>query len=282
MYRNATELGAGLRFSATVTGENQSAPRPTFSYDLPVSSHPLFLNTALLSYRPTSNLEIAFGRDQLPTGINIPDLAVFVRSRNRVGYYDSPTQIKAFWWGKRYFVSPYAFGPGGSEQHGDDEFGGGSLAEFDLLGKQRTIVGLNFLRGSSRNGERNLVAPYARIGFGSWGILAEHDFTNRTSNLGLFPSFHQSATYGQFFYYPREWLVASLIGGVVIVIGVSGAWSNPSRHFQTGRFAGLHNDNPDGDSRNGFTSGRRPSHHVYASHSIIERCPRSGTNDIHM
>jgi len=172
----------------------------------------LFLNTALLSYRPTSNLEIAFGRDQLPTGINIPDLAVFVRSRNRVGYYDSPTQIKAFWWGKRYFVSPYAFGPGGSEQHGDDEFGGGSLAEFDLLGKQRTIVGLNFLRGSSRNGERNLVAPYARIGFGSWGILAEHDFTNRTSNLGLFPSFHQSATYGQFFYYPREWLVASLIG----------------------------------------------------------------------
>ena len=212
MYRNATDLGAGLRFSAVITAENRSAPRPAFSYDVPVGSDPLFVNTALLSYRPRSNVEIAFGRDQLPTGVNVPDLTIFVRSRNRVGYYDSPTQIKVFCWGKRYFVSAFAFGPGGNERPGDNEFGGGGLAEFDMLGKQRTVVGINLLRGTSGNGERYLIAPYARIGFGSWGVLAEHDFTNRTSNLQLFRPFSQNATYGQVFWYPKEWLLMSLVG----------------------------------------------------------------------
>ncbi|MDQ6700266.1 MAG: hypothetical protein M3Z36_08775 [Acidobacteriota bacterium] len=211
LYRNATELGNGFRFTATLTGENTSAPRPSLSYDLAVKSAELFVNTALLSYRARNTLEIAVGRDQLPTGINIPDLAVFIRSRNRLGYYDAPTQVKAFIWGKRYLVTPYAFGPGGNERSGQHESGGGTLAEFDLLGKGRTIAGMNLLRGTAAAGDRTLIGPYARLGFGKWGILAEHDITDRTLKTGSLASFRQSASYGQLFWAAREWLVPSLV-----------------------------------------------------------------------
>lgn len=208
MYRNVTDLGNGFRFTGTVTGENTAAPRPGLSYDPPANPSQAFLNTALLSYRAAPTLEFSIGRDQLPTGVNISDLSYFIRARNRLGYYDSPTQVKMFWWTHRYAISPYVFGPGGNERTGQKESGGGMLAEVDLLSKQKTVVGVNALHASARLGNRTMVGPYARLGFGRWGILAEHDITQR--NLTAV-SFSQSATYGQLFWAAREWLVASAI-----------------------------------------------------------------------
>ncbi len=211
LYRNATELGKGFRLTATITGENQSAPRPSLLYDMPSSPAQVFVNTALLSYRAKPTLEIAVGRDQLPTGVNIADLSVFVRARNRLGYYDAPTQAKVFWWGRRYLVTPYAFAPGGNERSGLHESGGGLLAEFDVLGNHRTMVGVNMLRGAATLGDRTLIGPYARLGFGRWGILAEHDMTDRSLKTDASTSFWQTASYGQLFWAAREWLVPSLI-----------------------------------------------------------------------
>src|SRR5205823_5279831 len=145
IYRNATELGRGFRFSFTATGENTDVPRPSTVYEPPSKSAALFINTALVSYRPVGNLEFAIGRDQLPAGVNVPDLASFTKSRNQLGFYDAPTQLKATWWGRRYQFSSYAFRPGGNERSGSRESGGGALAEVDLFGKHRTIVGLNAL-----------------------------------------------------------------------------------------------------------------------------------------
>ncbi len=212
IYRNATELGHGFRITATVTGETASAPRPTLSYDLPSNPAQVFVNTALLSYRTSNNLEFDAGRDQLPTGVNVPDLSVFVRARNRLGYYDAPKQAKVFWWGKRYLVNPYAFGPGGNERSGLHESGGGVLAEMDVLGNHRTIAGVNLLEGQAASVNRRMIGPYARLGFGRWGLLAEHDITDRTLNTGSLVTFRQTASYGQLFWAAREWLVASLIG----------------------------------------------------------------------
>lgn len=212
MYRNATELGAGVRISAVLTAENETVSRPALVYDHPVGSRSLFVNSALVSYRPAATFEFAVGRDQLPSGINVPDLSFLFKSRNRIGYYDSPTQVKAFWWGKRYMLSPYVFGPGGNEHAGDSEFGQGGLGEFDLLGRQKTVAGVNMLRAASKNGSRFLFGPYARFGFGPWGILAEHDMTHRSTKLANAASFQQSTTYGQLFWYPKEWLLTSLIG----------------------------------------------------------------------
>ena len=208
MYRNATALGRGFRVTATVTGENTSVLRPALAYDPPANAYRVFVNTALLSYHASNKLELAAGRDQLPTGINITDLGTFIRGRNHLGYYDAPTQAKAYWSGKRHLVTPYVYGPGGNERTGQHESGGGLLAEFDVLGQRRTIAGVNLLRGTSTREERRLFGPYARLGFGRWGILAEHDIVDRTvANV----VFRQQSSYGQLFWAVREWLAPSLI-----------------------------------------------------------------------
>jgi hypothetical protein len=163
-------------------------------------------------YRAGDNLEFAAGRDQLPTGVGIPDLAVFTRSRNRLGYYDAPLQMKMFWSGKRYQITPFVFGAGGNEPSGERETGVGTLAEFDVLGTQRSVIGVTLLRATAREGDRTVVGGYARLGFGSWGVLAEHDVTERARKAPMLTTFRQDATYTQIFWAMREWLVASAIG----------------------------------------------------------------------
>lgn len=211
LYRNVTEVGKGFRLSGVVTFEGASALRPARTYDPAASSSTMFVNTALVHYRPRETLEIAAGRDQLPSGVNVPDLAAYVKSRNRLGYYDSPTQLKMYWWGKRHQVTPFVFGPGGNEASGERESGGGTLAEFDVIGNQRAVVGTTILKGVARNGDRRLLGGYARLGFGAWGILAEHDVTDRT-RTAVAQAFTQNATFAQVFWAAREWLVLSTIG----------------------------------------------------------------------
>ena len=162
--------------------------------------------------RAAPTIEFAAGRDQLPSGVNVPDLALFVRSRNRLGYYDAPLQAKMFWNAKRVHVTPFAYHDSGNEMKGERETGGGGLAEFDLLGKQKTIVGMTMLTGTAANGSRDLLGAYTRLGFGKWGILAEHDVTSRRREGPAPLAFQQSASYGQVFWAVREWLVASAIG----------------------------------------------------------------------
>ena len=163
IYRNAAELGSGFRLSAMFAIENESAPRPALKYDPGINPRAVYtsqtvtfrgyLMNALLSYRPKANLEISGGRDQLPSGVNIADFSAFVRSRNRQGYYDSPVQTKLCWWGKRYQLTSYAFAPSRTEPAGWGESGGGSLAEFDVLGKGRTMRPKNLPARAPPTGE---------------------------------------------------------------------------------------------------------------------------------
>jgi hypothetical protein len=211
MYRNVTEIGKGFRVSGTVTGENGSIPRPALSYDPASGSSSLFVNTALVSYHASQTLEFAAGRDQLPSGVNVPDLTLWIKARNRLGYYDAPTQLKMFWTASRIHITPFAYASGANEVSGDRETGAGTLAEV-VLGPQRTVLGTSVLDATSRNGDRRMVGGYARLGFGRWGILAEHDFTERTLVAPGSASFGQNASFGQLFWAVREWLVASAIG----------------------------------------------------------------------
>ena len=212
LYRNVSELGHGFRLSGVVTVDGERAPRPTVNYDPLTSPSALFVNTALVHYRIGKTWELAAGRDQLPSGVNVPDLSLYIKSRNRLGYYDAPTQVKMFWWSRRHAFTPFLYGPGGNEAPGERESGGGWLYEFDPIGEQRAKLGVTFLQGTSGNGGRRMAGAYARLGFGKWGILAEHDVTDRTRNVPDSVSFRQNATYGQVFWATREWLVASLIG----------------------------------------------------------------------
>jgi hypothetical protein len=211
MYRNVTALNDTFRVSATLTAESVNAPRPALSYDPVAESSALFVNTALLYYRAGSTIEFAAGRDQLPTGINVPDLALYTKARNRLGYYDAPLQAKMFWNARRFHVTPFAYSSGANEPRSERESGAGTLAEMDVFGKQRTVLGVSLLRGAAENGDRTTVGAYARLGFGAWGVLAEHDVTNRMRESPVPASFQQQALFAQVFWAMREWLVVSAI-----------------------------------------------------------------------
>jgi hypothetical protein len=170
------------------------------------------VNSALLHYRTGRALEIVAGRDQLPSGINVPGSGTYIKARNRAGEYDTPTQIKLFAGGGRYQIVPFAYRGGTNEPRGEAEIGGGSLAEVDLLGRRNTVVGVLALRGRAEAGARDVIGAYARLGFGRWGILGEHDITRRTRRRMPEVSFRQQASYGQVFVAVREWLVPSVIG----------------------------------------------------------------------
>ena len=210
-YRNFTQLPRGFAVHVVVTGETDDAPRPIRAYDPAIESSSPVLNVALVQYRIRPGLEVAAGRDQLPVGVNVPDTSLFFRSRNRLGFYDSPTQIKLYWEGKHHRVIPYAFGPGGNEPSGEAESGGGAIAEFDVFGNGHSMVGVDALHGESRNGSRQVLGVHARLGFGAWGILAQHDITDRDRDTAA-GTFRQQATYGHIFWAAREWLVFSAIG----------------------------------------------------------------------
>jgi hypothetical protein len=81
-----------------------------------------------------------------------------------------------------------------------------------VLGRHKTVVGLSVLQAGARNGGRRVVGTYARLGFGAWGVLAEHDVTDRARNGPTAVDVRQHATYGQLFWAVREWLVVSAIG----------------------------------------------------------------------
>lgn len=208
-YRNVTQLGKGWRVSAIVGGEPEPIVRRAKAYDPAVTPGGVFVASAMLSYRPKEGVEFGVGRDQLPQGLIIVDQSTYIKARNRLGYYDVPTQAKAFFWGKRYLVAPFAFLPSYRELRPARESGGGLMAEVDLLGKGKTVVGVNGLRGSDHLGHRTMTGLYTRLGFGPWGVLAEHDFTQRRLNQG--PAFGQHATYLQPFKYWKEWLVTSVV-----------------------------------------------------------------------
>ena len=210
LYRNVTELPQGFGAYFTITGETDAAPRFTAYDPSPGTSSPI-VNVALLRYRVAPALELVAGRDQLPSGVNVPDLGTFIRHRNRLGAYDSPAQVKANWAGRRHRLVPFAYTGGGNEADGERESGGGALAEIDPIGSHHLVVGINMLRGSAGNGARRMFGAHARFGIGPWGLLAEHDVTSRTRD-GVDGPFRQHATYGQAFWAAREWLVASVIG----------------------------------------------------------------------
>lgn len=208
-YRNFTQLPKGFAVHVMVTGETDPAPRPVRLYDPPFESSSPVLNVALVQYRAAPGLDISVGRDQIPIGVNIPDSAAFFKARNRRGFYDAPTQLKLHWEGPRHRIVPFAFAPAGSLPAGEREYGGGMLAAFDPFGNHHAMIGGGYLRGSSTNGNREVIQAHARVGFGAWGILTQHDITNRDRDAA--GSFRQHATYTQVFWAAREWLVASAV-----------------------------------------------------------------------
>lgn len=178
----------------------------------------LVVYKALYQYRPKDNFELAIGRDEMPSGIGLPDPLAFIRNGNDAGDTAYPTQVKAFWNTHRLQLTPYVFGPGGDEPAALRQHGGGMVAGVDVW-KHRAIVGVSLRLSEASTFHRNSMGAYARLGFGKWGILAEHDFTSRTTRDDTVAQPHSQylAGHTQVFFAPVEWLVTSLAAEHLVV-----------------------------------------------------------------
>lgn len=177
---------------------------------------------ALWEYRPKEGVEIAVGRDVMPSGIGLPDSQTFMR--NGVDARDTayPTQVKAFLWTERLQITPYAFGPGGDEPHAARQYGGGVLGGVDVW-KHRAVLGLSTRATAGDEFDRRSVGAFARLGFGKWGVLAEHDLTSREARdgIGSRTDTRHLAGHTQVFFAPKEWLVTSLAAEHLVIDGIS-------------------------------------------------------------
>lgn len=217
LMRASLAVGEQTRISVSAGGEVPDAPSARRGPFTRASQSNLVVEKAVVHYRPRDGLEFQAGRDFLPSGINFADLGAFVRSRNRMGELDTPTQIKMFGWGDRYQIQAVAFGPGGTQRSRHEEWGGGLIGELEVSGKGNAVVGLQVFGAYSDAFKRQMLGAYLRWGFASSaGILLEHDVTRRDLD-GEGPTFYQYASYGQLYWTPYEWLVASIKGEQLLV-----------------------------------------------------------------
>ena len=138
--------------------------------------------TLVWQYRPVEGFELMIGRDALPTGLGSPDPQTFIRLGTDQGSTATPTQVKAFWWNKRWQVTPYVFGPAVNEADANREWGSGVLAGI-ATANQRAIVGLSADEAQASMVDRRSIGAYARLGFGKWSVLAEHELATRATNV---------------------------------------------------------------------------------------------------
>jgi hypothetical protein len=214
--RNAVNLSAHTRVSyqagleATMTGNMTMSPA--------VGTGDIVVSRAILEYH-RDGLSLQVGRDALPDGLGLPDPQLFMRRQHDPFGTTYPIQAKAFLWNAHYELTPYVYGPGFDEtrrtarQHGAGVMGGLDIAK-------RAVVGMTARTAYSDAFDRKSVGAYARLGFGRWGVLAEHDLTSRASPGPVPAPADYVLGYTQLFVYPAEWFLASLI---VDDVGITGS-----------------------------------------------------------
>jgi len=173
------------------------------------NSQPFFVDQALWKYRPVEDFELAFGRDQLPTGLNDGDNTAFIHAENGFGSSDRPNQMKAFWWAENYLMVPYIFAPSGEKPSDQQETGYGVMAERDLY-DQRYVVGLNGIAAESDVRDRQMAGAYSRFGFGKFGLFLEYDYSWLKDKAVVAERYYQETTYAQIFWTPEEWIATAI------------------------------------------------------------------------
>ena len=180
------------------------------------------VSKALFEYRPKEGVAFQVGRDTLPNGLGLPDPQTLWRRQNDPLGTAYPFQAKAFFWTSRFELAPYAFEPGYDEvDRGARQHGGGVTGGVDIW-KQRAVLGMTARTSESQAFDRRSVGAYARLGFGRWGILTEHDLTSRIDNASVLAPTDYVVGFTQVFVAPREWFVTSLLVDDVTSSGAGG------------------------------------------------------------
>jgi hypothetical protein len=204
--RNSLRLNDRNRLTYTVGLSGQTLPTSSTRTG---GSADLIVPKAIWEFRPKDGIELSVGREELPTGLGLPDPQAYMRKGTDPGATVYPTQIKAFIYTHRLQLAPFVFGPGGDEDPRLQQWGVGTLAGVNVW-KQRAVVGVSLLDSQSPAFDRRSVGAYARLGFGRWGILTQHELTGRSSTVDNPVTTQYVSGHTQVFFAAKEWLVTSL------------------------------------------------------------------------
>jgi hypothetical protein len=169
-------------------------------------------------YRHSDGFLLSVARDRLPRGVEVGETATLLQQGDVERY---PAQVRALLAKGPLQVTAYGYGAGSAPALDRRSHGLGALGELHLF------AGHAVLGGSVRRAfeetmdrehalDRQTIGAYVRLGFGKWGLLAEHEFTDRTVTAAQQWSSDRLAGYTQFFVAAREWLVTSLIAEQVL------------------------------------------------------------------
>jgi hypothetical protein len=215
--RTSLRLGDHNRLTYTLGLSAQTLPTSSTQTG---GSAQMIVPKAIWEYRPKDGVELAVGREELPTGLGLPDPQAYMRKGTDPGNTVYPTQVKAFIYTHRLQLAPFVFGPGGDEDPRLRQYGVGTLAGVDVW-KHRAIVGVSLLDSRSDAFDRRSVGAYTRLGFGRWGIMAQHELTGRSSTAANPVTTQYIAGHTQLFFAAKEWLVTSLGAEELAVDGIT-------------------------------------------------------------
>ena len=206
-------LSTSMRAAIGLSAQQQvvyafSVRSPSLSTTRSMGAASLGMSRLYYMYQPKEGLALVVGRDDLPSGLGLPGANSFYRSVNNPSVSSTPTQVKLFWWNRRWQVATYGYGPDGNETQPQYEARGiGGLVGLNL--SDRAVVGLTTRVSKSDAFDRNNAGLFARVGLTKHlGFMAEHDVTERT--LGTGRVFTDVAGHAEMFFVPWNWLQTAL------------------------------------------------------------------------
>jgi hypothetical protein len=206
--RGSLALGDHNRLASTVVIESPSGDMSRLW-----ESKPAIDVLGGWEYRPSNGFTLAVTHDRLPRGVEVGETRTILQDGDPERY---PSQLKAFLDKGLLHVTAYAYGPGSESAWDRRSHGAGVLGEVQMFGGHvvlgaslRRLFETAVLAGPAL--DRQVLGAFARLGFGKVGVVAEHEFTDRTITAKQPWSPNRYAGYTQFFFVPKEWLVTSLI-----------------------------------------------------------------------
>jgi hypothetical protein len=210
-----TAYGFGSSFRMAVGHEKHkvvyafAVRSPTLARTRRMGAATMGMSRLYWMYQAKEGLAFVVGRDDLPSGLGSSGMTSYARRVNNPTVSSTPTQVKMFWWNKRWQTAAYGYGPDGLETAPQWEARGvGAVVGYNAW-KDRAVVGLTGRVSKADAFDRNNAGVFVRLGLNEhFGVLAEHDVTSRTVNTGR--QFTHVAGHVEMFYVPVNWLQTGL------------------------------------------------------------------------
>jgi hypothetical protein len=130
-------------------------------FSTPSGADSIVIRRALGSTKLNEESSIEVGRDIPVAGLNFDDHTALIRSRNKLGVLDYPTQIRLIHQTESLQFLPYVYGPSFEESSQNREYGLGTRTEYLL--NMSNSVGITTLFGNSPSFVRKSMSGYIRL-----------------------------------------------------------------------------------------------------------------------